>query len=896
MAKKISVSSAKKAKKNSPAPAGGLPGMAFASATPGQNPPGGDFAAAARAQAAGRLDEALALLNKVLRADPRNADAMLCTAMTYYLKKDFPAAREWLEKAHAARVDDGSYYLNLGLVNDAEGKFDAAVQCHRRAVELLPNQQQGHYNLGLTLAKMARHAEAAEAFAAARRLAPRDQDILRHLAEALLAAGRDREALPLFNEYISRETDKCAAWTALADIQNKQGNLAGASEGYEKALAANPQAHNTHYHYACMLREAKQVAAALPHFRAAYEMMPKNLGYLCDYSYAVSLSGDFAAACELAEKAIALAPESHHPYFLKGYLWIRRNCDTSVTAFEKALQLSPDSAKDAYGLMALAQHFAGRVRDAEANYKKSLELNPNNPDTYMNYGNTLMVQARLPECLENLAQTIRLRPQHHYALSNVLLYSHYIPQATREYFWELFQDYDRRFALPLRPAELRFANPKTPERKLRVGFVSCDFRTHSVAFFVEPLLRSHDREKFEFFCYSSSQTKDKYTGLLQGYVENWRDILALSDAEAAELIRRDGIDILIDLGGHTSDHRLLIFARKPAPVQVSWLGFPDTTGITAIDYRLSDTLADPPVFDKYSAEKVVRLPGGFHCYCPFPNAPAIVPLPQENTGHVTFGSFNNYAKTSTEIASLWVEILNRVPGSMLMLKSLGLADEQVRAAVRERFSRLGLDPDRLIICPRTVSIYDHLAMYNQVDIALDTWPYNGTTTTFEALWMGAPLMTLTGDTHASRVGASLLANCGLQDLICQSPEEYVRKTVAFAEQPEALRRARTLMRVRLLHSPLLSEEWFTRKFEAAVRGMWREYCGENGAVETALRNLPEFVPHVVMPGAAEESARRANTPASEVTRPAENPPAPQNNGANDTATADSGLDAFKVDF
>ncbi|MBP5234061.1 MAG: tetratricopeptide repeat protein [Planctomycetes bacterium] len=841
MAKKISVSSALNKKKTSAKP-------------------NDVFAAAMQAQAAGRLDEAMSLLQQVRKAAPNDPNAMLGIAMTYYLKKDFPAARVWMEKARAAHIDDGSYYLNLGLINDSEGKFDAALECHRKAVALLPQQQQGHYNMGLTLAKMGRFDEAVDAYAVALKIAPQDQDILKHLAEALLGAGRANEAMPLFAKYVSACSNKCEAWSALAEIQRNRGDINAASECYEKALSANPQAHNAHYRYACMLREAKQIAAALPHFRRAYELMPDNLGYLCDLSYATALSGDQETAAELAEKAIKAAPNSHQPYMLKGFIWVHKNNALAVESFDKALELNPAAEKEIIGLKAVALHFSGMAQDAEACFKRAIELNPNDPDVYLNYGNTLVAQARIPKCLENLAQSIRLRPTFHYAFSNVLLYSHYTPQANREYFWKMSSDYDKRFARPLMPADNVFANPKDPERKLRVGFVSSDFRTHSVSYFVEPLLRSHDREKFEFFCYANNRRNDVYTKLLQGYVENWRDILQLSDKEAAELIRQDGIDILIDLGGHTSDHRLLVFAHKPAPVQVSWLGFPDTTGLSAIDYRISDAIVDPPIFDKYSAEKVVRLPGGFHCYCPFPNAPAIVPLPQEQTGHVTFGSFNNYAKTSTEIASLWVKILNQVPGSKLMLKSLSLADEQVRSAVCTRFSRLGLDPDRIIACPRTPSIFEHLSMYNQVDIALDTWPYNGTTTTFEALWMGAPLMTLIGQTHASRVGASLLINCGLEELICQSPEEYMSKTIAFAQQPEALRQARVMMRTRLLHSPLLSEEWFTLKFEAALRGMWREYCGEKDGVNNALANLPEFVPHPVMPGAAEAAANKQGTP------------------------------------
>ncbi len=417
MAKKISVSSAlnKKKRVSSPngAPSGAMP--------TGRGKTNEVFAAAMQAQAAGRLEEALSLLEQVRQAAPDNPNAMLGTAMTYYLKKDYPAAREWIEKAHAANIDDGSYYLNLGLINDSEGKFDAALECHRKAIALLPRQQQGHYNMGLTLAKMGRHAEAADAYAAALQIAPQDQDILRHLAEALLAAGRDEEAMPLFAKYISACPNKCEAWSALADIQRKHGDIRAASECYEKALAANPQAHNTHYRYACMLRENKQLAVSLPHFRKAYELMPNNLGYICDLSYATANSGDYDTAVKLADVAIKTEPTNHHSYMLKGLISLRHDNLAAIAAFDKAMELNSAAEREVIGLKALALHFSGMVQDAETCFKRAIELTPDNSDCYLNYGNTLMAQARIPECLENLAQSIRLRPTFHYALSNVLL-------------------------------------------------------------------------------------------------------------------------------------------------------------------------------------------------------------------------------------------------------------------------------------------------------------------------------------------------------------------------------------------------------------------------------------------------------------------------------------------
>lgn len=795
------------------------------------------------AQSAGRLDEALELYQRVLRESENNADAMMYIGLVHYLKRSYSLAREWLNKARQNNVDDGSYFLHSGLINYGEGKLPDALADYEKAVKLLPRQQQAHYNLGLALYKLNRAAEAAAAFAQAHQLAPDDADITYHWACALFDCGEPEKAKNLLEQFTDKCPHQARGWGALGIFYAKQNLTDLAAQHFEKALALEPDNATTHYRYATVLRNMKQHQNAITHFLRAHEIMPDNLGFLIDLGYCYMMAGEYEKANETGQKAATLAPENYLPYILLGYVWSKANLMKSIDYYDQALKINPQAEGEILGFKALAQHFSGRVQDAEKSFLRAIELEPKNPDNYMNFANTLMIQAQIPECLEYLGKTLRLRPQQLYAFSNVLLYSHYIPQATRDDLWSLFNDFNNRYARPVTPNNVNFPNVRDPQKKLRVGFISCDFRTHSVAFFVEPLLRSHQREQFEFFCYSSGTSKDKYTGLLKTYVEHWRDILPLSDEQAVAQIRQDEIDILIDLSGHTADHRLMVFARKAAPVQATWLGYPDTSGITAIDYRIADEYTDPPQYDKMSAEKVVRLPGGFHCYCPFPNAPEIIAQPHQHKDHIAFGSFNNYAKTSIEIASLWVEILNAVPKSKLYLKSLGLSDEQVQIAVRDRFSRLGLSPDRVVILPRTSSIFEHFKLYGEIDIALDTWPYNGTTTTFEALWMGVPIVSLIGTTHASRVGASILSNCDLFDLICQSPEEYVGKAVALAEHHELRAQLRQTMRGRMLCSPLLSEEWFTRKFEVALRAMWREYCGEKDATsyENICAHLPPFI-------------------------------------------------------
>jgi predicted O-linked N-acetylglucosamine transferase (SPINDLY family) len=334
---------------------------------------------------------------------------------------------------------------------------------------------------------------------------------------------------------------------------------------------------------------------------------------------------------------------------------------------------------------------------------------------------------------------------------------------------------------------------------------------------MEPILSRHDRDRFEVFCYADVSHPDDVTARLRALPVTWRDLAGIGHEAAAELVRADGIDILVDLGGHTRRSRLLVLARRPAPVQVTYLGYPNTTGLTQMDYRLTDAAADPPgESDSLHTEKLVRLPNGFLCYCPPADAPA--PSRSRDSG-IVFASFNNMAKVTPEAISVWARILASVPGSRLLLKNRALGDRQVARVIAEVFSRCGLDINRLELRAPAAATADHLAVYNEVDIALDTFPYNGTTTTCEALWMGVPVVTWTGDTHAARVGTSIFRRIGLPELVGTSPEEYVRIAVELAGDRVRLKALRTGMRERMEASPLLSAQRITADIEAAYQGM-----------------------------------------------------------------------------
>jgi predicted O-linked N-acetylglucosamine transferase (SPINDLY family) len=374
---------------------------------------------------------------------------------------------------------------------------------------------------------------------------------------------------------------------------------------------------------------------------------------------------------------------------------------------------------------------------------------------------------------------------------------------------------------PLIGRTITHSNDRTADRKLRIGYVSPDFRNHPVGRSILPLLTNHDREQVEIFCYASVSPEDSTTSKLRQCAVSWRDIFRTTDERAAEMIRGDRIDILVDLALHTVGNRLSLFARKPAPVQMTYLGYCSTTGLSAIDYRLSDPFVDPPEIDlSFYSEQTVRLPRNYLCYAPLGDAPEVSPPPCLSGDGVTFGCLNNFMKCSAASLDLWARILQAIPGARLILHAW--AGEHLDR-VRERFERGGVSPSRLEFVGKQ-DWPQYMQTYGRIDVALDPFPYNGGITSCDALWMGVPVITLSGKTAVGRVGRSILSNVGLPELVAQTPEQYVQLAVDLANDPDRLRKLRGELRPRLLESPLMDGRQLARDIESVYRNAWRTYC------------------------------------------------------------------------
>lgn len=576
-------------------------------------------------------------------------------------------------------------------------------------------------------------------------------------------------------------------------------------------------------------------------------------------AYDLHKKGETVRAEELYQQIIKKDPEHSDALHLLGVIALERNeYDKALDLINRAIRSYPNAATY-FNNLGLTYRNKGLFEDAVKAYKKALEIDPGYAEAhnnlgsllkdkgeitaavecferatridtgfstaYYNLGTVLCDQGKTPAAIVAYQKALSINPGFARAYSNLLYTLHFSDSVSPDTVFSEHNEWAKAFAKPLEPLIAAHDNDPAPDRKLKVGYVSPDFCTHSVAFFLENVLISHNRNLVEIYCYSNTMTTDSTTDRLIGMADHWRDITGASDDEAAAIIRMDAIDILVDLAGHTRNSRMIIFALKPAPVQVSWLGYPDTTGIETMDYRLTDEVADPPGLTEHLyTESLYRIPGSFLCYKPSDQAQPVMDGPFKKNGRITFGSFNNTSKISQKTIVLWSRILKRVPDSRLKLKARSFSDFGTRKHILDMFADNGISSERIWFEGYSVTLNEHFLLYNTIDIALDTFPYHGTTTTCEALWMGVPVITLKGDTHVSKVGVSIMTTIGCQDLVANSPDDYVNKAALLAKDSVTLSMLRSQLRAMMVTSPIMDPTGFTQSLETGYRDMWRWWC------------------------------------------------------------------------
>ncbi len=689
--------------------------------------------------------------------------------------------------------DSGIAWKALGLSLGAQGKNP--VPASRKAAKLLPDDVQVHSNLG----------------------------------KALTALGEWDEAVASCRRALQIDPADASAHFYLGNALHGRGQLDDAAASYGRALKFRPQYFEAANNLANALKDLGQFADALMNFERSLEIKPDSAEVWTNKGLLLGELKRFDEALACHDKAICLDQNLAQAWSNKGLvLQDLKGFDDALACYDKALQLDAGFA-GAWLNKGITLNELGRSDDALPCLENAVRSKPDYAPAYLGRGDVLLSLWQIDGALTNYRHATDLMHDSGDALNKLVFNLNYLPGHSAANSFAEARRFGELLARKAKPYA-HWSNVPDPTRRLRIGLVSGDFRQHAVGYFLQSVLAAaHASDNLEFFAYSTHFRSDALTERFMTYCQGWRLATGLSDESLARLVRSDGIDILIDLSGHTQHNRLAMFAWKPAPVQVSWLGYFATTGIAAIDYLIADPHTLPESDEGNFIEEIWRLPETRLCFTPPDIDVAVSPLPALTNGFITFGCFNNMAKVNDTVVTAWARILNSVPDSRLFLKNTQIGQVSVRERIVDRFADHGIDKERLILEGRSPRA-EYLDAYQRVDIALDPFPYPGGTTTVEGLWMGVPALTLAGERFISRQGVGFLMNMGMDAWIAADADDYVARATSHAADVQALASLRGRLREQLMISPVCDAARFARHFETALRGMWARWCTSgNGA-------------------------------------------------------------------
>jgi predicted O-linked N-acetylglucosamine transferase (SPINDLY family) len=701
------------------------------------------------------------------------------------------------------------------------GRLGDAEQLYRQVLNRHPKHADALHLLGVIAYQVGQNHAAIQLIRQAITFQPRHPEAHNNLGNALRASGQLDEAIVAYRQTIALKPDHAAAYSNMGAALEENGCLDQAIAAYQSAITLKPDFAAALNNMGNALRGKGRLDEALVAYRQALALQPNYTEIHNNLGNTLRDKGRMDEAIAFYRQAIAIKPDFPAAHTnLGNALKDKGRMDEAIAAHLQAIELKPDFA-EAHNNLGNALQNKGQLDDAVTRFQQAIALKSDFADAHNNLGSVMKDMGLMDEALAAYRHAIALKPDYSEAHSNLVYSLHFHPDFHTLAIAGEHRLWNRRFAESLKQLILPHANNRDPERRLRIGYVSPDFYAQAESFFVLPLLAAHDLGQFEIHAYASVKRPDRVTDRMRRSVSVWHDVLGMTNEELAGKIRRDGIDILVDLTMHMADNRLPLFARKPAPVQVTWLAYPGSTGLETIDYRITDAWMDPSSLgtDGYSEESI-RLPDSWCCYDPMSDLP---PVPCETAHHgdfVRFGSFNNFCKLNEPLLAVWAQLLAALPGSRLLL----LAPEgSARERTWDRFGREGIDRGRIEFVGKC-SRDEYLRLYDRIDIALDPLPYNGITTTLDALWMGVPVVSLAGKTAAGRVGLSLLSTVGLPELATKTPDEFVRITSDLAKDLPRLSGLRSLLRERMRTSPLMDAPRFARNMETAYREMWRRWC------------------------------------------------------------------------
>ncbi len=671
----------------------------------------------------------------------------------------------------------------LGITLQVTGRVEESLSTMQNLIDLEPDNSEIHNNLGISFHKLSRLEDAEKSFKQAIRLKPDLIEAYNNLGVTLQELGKLDEAEKSYKQAILLQPNNAKAYKNLGFTLRKLGRLVEAEKSYQQAIKFKPDLFAAQDELGLIYQELGKLVEAEKSFKQAIRLNPNYAKAHNNLGITLQELGKLEEAEESIKKAIELKPDSSEPYNNLGVIYQE----------------------------------LGKLDDAEKNYKHSINLNPNSAETYSNLGVSLQELGKFEEAKNSYQQAIKLKPNYIKALSNLLfLYSgfNYDPSI-------YLQEANKYNEILEKSVKFKFSSwlCKEEPEKLRVGFISGDLRNHPVGYFLENFLNKITKSNLELYAYPTQFKSDDLTLRIKPFFSAWKSLIGVSNEAAAKLIHSDAIHILIDLSGHTSNNRLPIFSWKAAPIQISWLGYFASTGVSEIDYILGDPFVTPYEDKSHFIEKIWQLPETYLCFTE-PNVKVDVgPLPALSNNYITFGCFSKIARITDNVISTWSKILLATPSSKLFLKDSSFSKESIKEIVYKRFSLVGIDKERLILedkSPRE----QYLKTYNRVDIALSPFPYGSVTTSVEGLWMGVPIIVMQGSYFNSRLGESITNNTNLSEWIASNEDDYISKATKFNNKLEDLAQLRSSLRNQVVSSPLFNSERFCNNFEVALRNIW----------------------------------------------------------------------------
>ena len=724
-------------------------------------------------------------------------------------------------RAIALEPEAAAVQSNLGNTLDALARHDEAGIVFRRAIALRPDYAKAHFNLGHSLSRRSSHGDAVGSLQRAVALDPRHHEAQAELGVALAALDRADEAIAAWRRALFFRPESSDLHADLGTALLHHGKPAEALDALRRAVAGKPDYAQAYCNVGLALKDLQRTADAIVAWRQAARLNAEMAKPHTNIGIVLTLAGDAAEGRDAHRRAIILDPAFAAAYCSLGLALkdLDRTRD-AVTAWQRAVQVDRHMAV-AYSNIGVALVHAGQLEAGKAAHRRAIALTPGLADAYNGLGLALVEYCRLDEAIRLFRRADGLDPGQALFNSNILFCLNYHPDLEAEAIFAEYRRWDEQPARPRLPPEIRYGNDRSPGRRIRVGYVSPDFRRHSARHFIEPLLAHHDRRQVELVAYANHAVDDEVTARCRGHVDHWRRTIGLTDEAMADLIRADAIDILVDLAGHTRDNRLSVFARRPAPVQVaSWLGYGYTTGLSAMDYFLGDAVFTPPGCEGVFAEQVVRLPV-FTAYRPAEGMGEAGPLPAISRGHITFGTLTRMVRINHRVVRAWAAILRQLPAARLVINCSSLRCPSLRWDLIARFVDHGIGMDQLILG------YDSPPwdVLRRIDICLDGFPHNSGTTLCESLYMGLPVVTLASRPSVGRMCAALLSAIGHAEWIAADEEAYVGTAVRLAGDMPRLAALRAALRGQMQASRLMDEAGYVHSVEAAYRRMWRTWCG-----------------------------------------------------------------------